>query len=72
MSVSFSELVSLMLTENCSSIQRSGPFWLKDCQAPELMLVGQAGVLETLEALEALMLLLSRTLGLTSEAEIVA
>ena len=42
----------------------------QDCQAPELMLVGQAGVLETLEALEALMLLLSRTLGLTSEAEI--
>ena len=33
----------------------------QDCQAPELMLVGQAGVLEALVALEALMLLLSRT-----------
>ena len=36
----------------------------QDCRAPELMLVGQAGVLEALVALEALMLLLSRTLGL--------
>ena len=40
----------------------------QDCQAPELMLVGQAVVLEALEALEALALLLSSTLGLISLA----
>ena len=40
----------------------------QDCQAPELMLVGQAVALEALEALEALALLLSSTLGLISLA----
>ena len=39
-----------------------------DCQAPELMLIGQAVALEALEALEALAPLLSSTLGLTSLA----
>ena len=40
----------------------------QDCQAPELMLVGQAVVLDALVALVALALLLSSTLGLISLA----
>ena len=39
-----------------------------DCQAPELILIGQAVALEALEALEALAPLLSSTLSLTSLA----
>ena len=35
----------------------------QNCQAPELMLVGQAVALEALEALEALALLLRSTMG---------
>ena len=40
----------------------------QDCQALELMLVGQAVALEALEALEALALLLSSTLSFISLA----
>ena len=39
-----------------------------DCQAPELVLIGQAVALEALEALAALAPLLSSTLGLNSLA----
>ena len=49
-------------------ITEAAPSSAQDCQAPELMLVGQAVPLEALEALEALALRLSSTLGLISLA----